>query len=88
MWTEFARLAYEYRANNRKIKALKARNEELRPRLIEYLGGCGQRIVRGVCVRYIPVHKHRFDVTALKAQEPAVYEKYLVEEDTGMLKVE
>lgn len=88
MWTEFAKLAYEYRANNRKMKALKKRNEELKPRLIEYLGGCGQRTVRGVVVKYIPVHRRRFDVTTLKAREPEVYEKYLVDDDTGMLKVE
>ena len=87
MWTEIAKLAYEYRANARKIKALKKRNGEIKPRLVEYLGGFGERTVRGVVVKFIPVHKHRFAVSLLKEQEPEVYEKYLVEEDTGYLTV-
>ena len=87
MWTELEKLVVEYRANSNKIKALKARNEELKPRLIELLGGTGKFLIRGASVKYSVFTTHRFDSKLLEREQPEVYAKYNREYETDRLEI-
>lgn len=87
MWTEIEKLVIEYRANANKIKALKARNDAIRPSIIKFLGKAGTYIIRGASVKYSVFITHRFDSKLLEQELPEVFAKYNREYETDRLEI-